>query len=167
MRIDTTEILLGGEVSFAKDWSDRFKKIRDFYEYAMPKIMSSPKNQWAIDPYAVDWVRVFSPIEFLIWQDIRQAGAVLYPQLPVGRFFVDFGHPVAKVCIECDGKRYHQDKEKDALRESELIAMGWSVFRITGRDCYEDSIEGIDGQEYQISVGQELVKRVSEGWGLK
>jgi len=64
---------------------------------------------------------------------------VAYPQWPVGRFFVDFANPVAKVAIECDGKAFH-DVERDAKRQGEIEAMGWAVYRFTGRECNVESV---------------------------
>ena len=44
-------------------------------------------------------------------------GLPFYPQYPIGKYFVDFADPVKKIVIECDGKKYHQDKEKDKRRQ--------------------------------------------------
>jgi hypothetical protein len=84
-------------------------------------------------PYPVDWK--FTPIEAAAWQQIRCLGLPLYPQYPVGRYFVDFGDPVRRIAIECDGKAYH-DAERDAARDAQIRALGWSVHRFTGRQCY-------------------------------
>jgi hypothetical protein len=116
------------------DWNS----IRSFYRKWQDEILEAGRNQWAEDD-AYLWDHVggitLTPIENWLWSDIRAVGAVLYPQYPVGRFFVDFGNPVARVAIECDGAAFHQDKEKDAARDAELERMGWTVYRITGKDC--------------------------------
>jgi hypothetical protein len=46
---------------------------------------------------------------------------VLYPQYPVGRYFVDFGNPVHKVAIECDGARWHSYR-RDGARSGRMLA---------------------------------------------
>lgn len=110
--------------------------IRDFYKARQAKIHATPKNRWALDPYAWESAGIsMTPIERALWHDIRCESVVVYPQYPVGRFFVDFANPVAKVAIECDGAAYHRDKAKDDARDAELRRMGWFVHRISGRDC--------------------------------
>ena len=96
-------------------------------------------NNW-ISPYSnyIDWLSIFSPIEEATWMDLRSFGNTpLYPQYPVGKYFLDFGNPKYKVNLECDGKEWHQDKEKDAKRDADLLEQGWHVFRIGGKECYK------------------------------
>lgn len=114
---------------------DRFKALREFYANANFEIMAAGKTKWGIDPYEVDWIRVFTPIEQALWHDIRDAGIVMYPQYPVCGFFLDFANPRAMVGIECDGAAYHSDKQKDANRDAELSKLGWRIYRISGSDC--------------------------------
>lgn len=116
----------------------RRRSLREFYRLALPEITEAGRSKWGIDPYEVDWLRVFTPIEESLWHDIRAAGMVMYPQFPVLGFFVDFGNPVAKVAIECDGAAFHQDKQKDHERQRAIQAAGWSIYRISGRDCKTD-----------------------------
>jgi len=121
---------------------NNWNAIREHYRRFTPLIMAERRNEWAIDPYEWDngMVRM-TPIEYALWHDIRHENVVLYPQYPIGSVFVDFANPVAKVAIECDGREYHQDPEKDARRDKVLMAAGWSVYRITGQDCKTDSDE--------------------------
>lgn len=126
----------------------RFKAIRAFYREVQTELRSAPAHVWAIDPYTVDWTKIFTPIEFGLWIDIRAEGAVLYPQYPVGRYFADFANPAARVVIECDGAKWHTDAEKDSERQQHIEAMGWHVYRITGRGCLEpDEIEHEEDEE--------------------
>lgn len=117
-----------------------YNKIRDHYEYLTPTILErydKRKAAW-ITPYCHDvrWESIFTPIEDMTWQVIRSFGLCpMYPQYPVGKYFVDFGHPGAKIAIECDGKDYHLDKEKDMRRDVTLFKMGWLTYRIPGKDC--------------------------------
>jgi len=119
----------------SKDWYNKAPALRGFYRDAHAEIMEAGANAWGIHPYEIDWTNVFTPIELGLWSDIRYVGLVMYPQYPVDRFFVDFGNPVAKVAIECDGAAFHLDKAKDAERDRILAALGWTVHRISGRDC--------------------------------
>jgi hypothetical protein len=125
--------------------SDRWDAIRSFYDLARSEIMASPPYEWAIDPYEVDWSVIFTPIEFGLWQDIRSEGAVLYPQFPIGKFFVDFANPVARVAIECDGAKYHLDTKKDRERQAAIESLNWTVYRITGRDCLLPDVQNENG----------------------
>jgi very-short-patch-repair endonuclease len=116
----------------------QFEDIRKHYEEKTPRIMQSG-DRW-ISPHShyVDWNKIFSPIEWDTWMALRSYARIpLYPQYPVGRFFADFGNPYYKIALECDGKAYHQDKEKDARRDDFFINEGWSVYRCPGSHCYK------------------------------
>ena len=127
----------------APNWT----RIRRHYAAYQHAILSAPANVWAIDPYAWDHeAGIFlTPIEVGLWHDIRSEGAVMYPQYPVGPYFVDFASPVAKVAIECDGAAWHVgNEERDGIRQARIEALGWEVHRITGRECLKDFEEQID-----------------------
>lgn len=110
--------------------------LRKHYARHDGEIRAEAANEWAIDPYEWDrGIMTMTPIEQWLWHDIRSEDAVFYPQYPIGRHFVDFANPATKVAIECDGAQWHTDAAKDALRDEELRAAGWTVYRITGRDC--------------------------------
>ena len=155
----------------AAELAQRFAAIRSHYGRTRDLLKRS--DEWGIDPYA--WCAVSSgisltPIEAAIWHSIRAENVVMYPQFPVGRFFVDFGNPVARVAIECDGKRWHIDALRDAFRQREIEAMGWSVYRITGRDCLtgDDETEGEDGVlTFQAGPGRELIQDIAHRHPVK
>ena len=110
--------------------------LRQFYRLAAPQIIEAGSREWGIDPYEVDWISVFTPIELALWHDIRAADLVMYPQFPIGGYITK---SAAKVCIECDGSQWHQDAEKDAIRQQRIEGCGWTMYRISGRDCKTDS----------------------------
>jgi very-short-patch-repair endonuclease len=131
----------------------RFRRIREHYRRHHAAIMADG-SEWFDDAYSWDHeagIRL-TPIENALWYDIRAESLVLYPQYPVGRFFVDFGNPVDRVAIECDGERWHTDRERDAARQVEIQSMGWAVYRISGTDCFGDFIEGED------EIGRPFIK---------
>lgn len=134
--------------------------IRAHYRRAEKTILDERRDEWAIDAYAWDngMIRM-TPIEVALWADIRGSNAVFYPQYPVLGFFVDFANPVVKVAIECDGARYHTDPRKDAERDSQLRDIGWSVYRITGRDCLTDSDEETGDPGYAGRFVAEICER--------
>ena len=122
----------GGMAAQANDWA----RIRRHYTHLMPRIMATPRDEWAFDAYLWDNGMVhMTPIEAWLWADLREVNAIVYPQFSIGNVFVDFANPVAKVAIECDGAAYHLDVEKDRRRDAKLQALGWTVYRIPGREC--------------------------------
>jgi very-short-patch-repair endonuclease len=127
---------------------------------------------WGIDPYAWEHEAgiTLTPIELALWHDIRAVGAVLYPQYPVGRFFVDFGNPVARLAIECDGAQWHRSASADALRQREIEEQGWTVHRISGRDCKTDTVvsESETGAlSVQLSPARRFLLSIAESAGIR
>lgn len=128
-----------------------FKNITDHYDFLSPLIRNAANKslrQW-VSPYSsfIDWIKMFSPIELQTWYAIRGFGRCpLYPQYPVDKYFVDFGNPVTKIALECDGKEWHTDKDKDNARDKSLSELGWATFRISGSDCFkiEDRYDDLD-----------------------
>lgn len=141
---------------------NNFDAIKQFYGMFNPQIMAAKKNEWGIDPYEWDQGLIqMTPIESWLWHDIRAVDAVFYPQYPVAGFFVDFANPRAKVAIECDGEAFHQDKEKDEARDKKLTDAGWTVYRITGKDCRS----GVSTDE--PSLARAFIERISSNHNIK
>ena len=150
----------------AKQWINKWDAIRAHYADYGPEILAHRKDEWAIDPYAWDvgnGMIQMTPIEVNFWADARDAGAILYPQWPACGYFLDFANPVAKVAIECDGYAYHQDREKDAKRQAVLEAAGWTIYRISGRECNMD----YDEETHTESPGKRLLDRICDRHGIK
>jgi very-short-patch-repair endonuclease len=144
---------------------NKWNEIRRFYELMHSAIMDEPANEWGIDPYGWEQDAGISltPIEAWLWWDIRALDLVLYPQYPVGRFFVDFANPKAKVAIECDGEQFHQDKEKDAKRDAKLRLMGWTVYRISGKDCRD----GVGSDMPAQSEARKFLQHIANNHSIK
>lgn len=139
-----------------------FDAIRDHYRAFMPRIMAERKDEWALDPYAWSHLITLTPIEDWLWIHIRDSNAIFYPQYPVGRYFVDFANPVARVAIECDGEAFHQDKGKDQRRDDELSELGWKVYRVPGHICVRDN----DHETGRIREAARFVYRIVLDHGL-
>lgn len=145
------------------EYMNQYEAAKHFYSTHTPLIMETPRNEWAGDPYAWDrWIGM-TPIEAWLWGDIRDANAVFYPQYPVGRFFVDFANPRAKVAIECDGKAYHRDVEKDLARQREIEAMGWRVYRISGKQCMTD----FNDETLEHGYARRFIEEIADAHGLR
>jgi len=68
----------------------------------------------------------------------------LLPQFPVKKYFVDFANPFLKIAIEIDGKKWHQDVEKDKARQADMEQDGWRFLRFSAIDAMtskEDAFE--------------------------
>lgn len=142
------------------DWA----AVRAHYADFTPRILAAKANEWAIDPYAWEGAGIYmTPIERNLWADIRTADVVMYPQYPVGKVFVDFANPVAKVAIECDGKEFHQDVRKDIERDRLLESLGWRVYRITGADCNQD----FDEEVMKCSAARRFIDRLIDAHPIK
>lgn len=151
---------LGGYrvINGAVPWQARFALYRHNYRVKAGMVKAG-EGSWAFgDPYQIaDWVSVFTPIEAAVWSDLRCAGLSMWPQFPVGRFFVDFGNPVARIAIECDGKAFH-DAQKDAARDLELARLGWKVLRIPGWRCKNEAPElDPDMTEDELEARREFI----------
>ncbi len=114
------------EAVAASSLSVYFAKIRAIHESNAPAVARGE-----YDAYLVDWGRIFTPIEDDAWWTIRENGLRMFPQYPVGPYFVDFGDPWAKRAIECDGKAFH-DYRRDQVRDLALEELGWEVLHIPG-----------------------------------
>lgn len=133
------------------------KRIREAYERSEKLILSGEMRS----PYSMDIDWKFTPIELNVWDEIRYLGLPLFPQYPVGPFFVDFGDPKRKIAIEVDGRQFHLNKEKDESREKKIRSLGWRVYRVPGyatfaRSCDWDESMGISFEDY--------FEETVEGW---
>ena len=117
----------------------RFEEALQHYRANMGQILAAGSSAWGVDPYEWECFTRMTPIESALWSAIREIGIVMYPQFPIGPFFADFCNPVAKVVIECDGAAWHQDKEKDDRRQKFIEEQGYTVLRITGKQCLDES----------------------------
>lgn len=75
---------------------------------------------------------------------------VIIPQFQLGRYRLDFAVRVVKdggyhlICLECDGKDYHEDWERDERRDDYLRAFGVPVMRYSGSTLHQSPIATAD-----------------------
>ncbi len=131
---------------YKQDITFRDALIR-LYKLLLPHLLQN-YPRW--DPYPIVQNISFTPIEENVWANIRMAGLPMLPQFPEGKYFLDFADPVKKIGIEVDGRKWHQDKEKDKIRQDWLESKGWKIFRITGLATYfdRDNFENIQDKEF-------------------
>lgn len=155
--------------------SVNFNKVKLAYKVFDPIIKESfartkRLSGW-VNPYRLkfNFFDDFTPIEFMTWQALRSWGqAPFYQQYPVGRYYLDFGNPNVKVGIECDGKEFHTDKERDQIRDTYLNSLGWDIYRISGADCNRiirlpEEMEDNDPirEEYMLTTVEGLIESIS------
>lgn len=114
-------------------------KVRRFYLHHEKAICKRP-DAWGIDPYAWDEAGItLTSAQALLWQDIRSANAVLYPQYPVGPYFIDFANPAAKV-----GVVIFTAAAAEATLRAQFEDMGWKMYFIEDVLCRQDTQEDED-----------------------
>jgi SPP1 gp7 family putative phage head morphogenesis protein len=86
---------------------------------------------------------VFTWIEKRMSLCLDKMGIQYVSQYPVLRYNLDFAIPELKIGIECDGEQWHQDKEKERIRQERLEKKGWSVLHYSGAQINQhiDEIE--------------------------
>lgn len=146
----------------------KFLEIRKEYARMLPAWMAEYQatGDMRQDPYFMDWD--FTPIERAVWGDIRALGVPFLPQVPALNYFLDFGCPMLKIGIECDGKAWHS-RELDKARDARLAAQGWMIFRIEGHECrrtvepwveYEDEERADLVEKYFMSTSEGIVSAI-------
>lgn len=143
-----------------------YRKLKDIYEIHTTDIMeaySYGNDVWS-DPYFVDWMPLFSPIETHMWYILRGGMTPFYPQYPIEGAILDFAHIGLKIAIECDGKDWHEEG-KDKKRDLRLMESGWKTFRIKGSEFYTkfkfpDEISDYLDEYYRIEDNDEYINYV-------
>ena len=68
-------------------------------------------------------------------------------QYKIDRFFVDFAIPELKIAVECDGDYWHQDEEKEKIRDDIIISNGWDILHFKEGDILSDISKCVDSVE--------------------
>ena len=112
--------------------------LRDYVEYASNGRLETGR----ITGEAAD-----SDFELAVGQTLEQAGYSVTPQVGVKGFKIDLGvkHPEYPsgflAGIECDGATFHsspQARDRDAIRQDILEALGWHIYRIWSTDWFNN-----------------------------
>jgi very-short-patch-repair endonuclease len=154
---------LENDLDKAKNYYQKLISLKTYYENNQTEILETyhtSKYFW-FTVYPTDWSKLFTEIEFQAWCAIREKGRiVLYPQYPVDNYFLDFGNPGLKIGLELDGKKFH-DKEKDKYRDFVLKTLGWTIFRISGKEMYRTNYTSIEELDYQEMSEQDIYEKLS------
>jgi len=78
------------------------------------------KMKWALTQLGIQFESQY-PIKY----GLDTSGRARY-------YFPDFALVDNRILVECDGKQYHKDRDRDKLRQSRLENLGWRVLRFPG-----------------------------------
>lgn len=127
----------------------------DEYQDAMKKVQKTLNH--------AGWYR--STEEIMAAIELLKNGVKTIHQQKVGRYSVDFVFPDYKVLLEIDGKPFHNNREKEGIRDGQILlsmGAGWEMIRIDTDRINKDirkllpSIEAI--LEYRKAENRRLHK---------
>lgn len=87
-------------------------------------------------PFGTFWM---SPIEFQLYEAMRDEGLSPRPQFYIEGYFVDFAFPDVNLAIEADGVEFHSGdrRQRDQKRDWVIRRAGWTVKRFKGTTIYD------------------------------
>ena len=114
-----------------------------------------------------------SDFEVDVRDGLRRRGYVAEPQIGVSSYRIDLGvhHPDYPgefiMGVECDGATYHSSKsarDRDKLRESVLVGLGWRIERIWSTTWFDNPQKEIDRIAHATTwAGQNLLDGDANG----
>lgn len=82
-----------------------------------------------------------SPIETHLLEAFWRAGLEPLQQYGIAGYVVDFAFPRARLVVEADGAEYHQDAERERIRDEAIRRAGWHIVHFAGRDIFDHADE--------------------------
>ena len=104
--------------------------------------------------------RTMTNHELALWRRLNrnQLGVHFRRQHPIGTFIVDFAAHQARLVVEVDGAT-HEDLDREALRDQELIDRGWRVIHFTNQEVEEHLEEVVARIKRAVEPPGDLSKR--------
>lgn len=105
-----------------------------------------------------------SPFENQVCDALREKGHIVHPQVGCSGYRIDLAILDPEhlgrylLGIECDGANYHRSKtarDRDKLRESILIGLGWTIHRVWSTDWWERPAEELARIEAAIEMASQ------------
>lgn len=123
-----------------------------------------------LKPYAREHRNASTKAEIRLWCELlrsnQMGGYRFLRQRPVARYIADFLCKELNLIIEVDGRSHDfaEAEEKDAIRQRELEALGFTVLRFSDQavmECLPDVAESLYGWilEFERVNGKSLGKR--------
>ena len=94
-----------------------------------------------------------SKAEKMLWKQVlsrKQIGVRVLRQRPINNYIVDFFIPDFKLIIEIDGSSHELKGEEDMIRQTNLEALGYRVFRLREQEILSDLIAARDKIHYAL-----------------
>lgn len=128
--------------------AENYRQVQAFLDRELKHDRICTKNKEALDSTRIKNIvlktqgeligKCESPIEDYLYKALENEGVIAHfvSQLEIGKYRVDFACPLAKLIVECDGKKYHfTDQEQidnDQKRDKYLAKKGWRVIHLEG-----------------------------------
>jgi very-short-patch-repair endonuclease len=134
--------------------------LKSFLRYAETSILDTPK---------VSGREFDSVFEEQVSQALSNRGYTVHKQIGSGGFYIDLAvvdpdRPGRYLMgIECDGAMYHSAqsaRDRDRLRETVLLGMGWTLYRVWGPHWYRDPAKELENLIRQIEAESLRLKEV-------
>lgn len=91
--------------------------------------------------------------ETILFNNVKEISCLLpIYNYKVGIYYIDVALPDLKIGFECDGERWHLDKDKDTIRDITLFNSGWIIYRFPSQKLFKE-----------LSLVKEIVQRVISG----
>lgn len=114
---------------------ERQDRRRSVYGRMQAEAASRTESKQVQTPAGLIWM---SPIEFQLYEAMRQEGLDPVPQYYIQGYYADFAFPDVRVVVEADGA-VHEDaahRQHDRKRDWILGRSGWTVKRFHGTTIY-------------------------------
>jgi very-short-patch-repair endonuclease len=74
--------------------------------------------------------------EKIVYDWLKSQNIEFIHQRKIDKYYVDFN--IGKLCIEVDGKRFHEDKEREKQREDVIKSLGFSIRRVSATNIIKN-----------------------------
>lgn len=81
----------------------------------------------------------YTYIEKIVADILTDLGVLFVFNVRIGTKWPDFSIPSHMLIIEADGEYWHQDAEKELLRDEYLQSLGWKVVHFSGKDLVNET----------------------------
>jgi very-short-patch-repair endonuclease len=105
----------------------------------MVEFYTSPQWWEILKPLARQMRHEATPAEKILWDMLRGRqlqGAKFRRQHPIDRFIVDFICLESRLIIEVDGEIHQYTQQEDAIRQSFLESLNFTVLRFSNADVF-------------------------------
>lgn len=99
-----------------------------------------------------------SPIEEMVCDCLMRLGIPFRVQEPIGPYFADIFIQDLGMVIECDGREFHQDQDREGRRDEYIRNAGFTIRHLTGSEIVADPMKAT----FDIIKGNSAKRRPRE-----